>query len=218
VQRDRFTEHLAASVMRRGELLSLQWRDVNLDRRELTVRAENTKTRTHRVLPVSSRLAGVLEMAQSALRALLATTEVARLSQQEQESLVARCYVFGDATGTKVANFKRAWETAILKAHGHTPKWAAGKKLTSKSREALAEIDLHFHDLRHEAGSRLLETGWPILHVQHMLGHENLSQTSTYLNATRVGLQESMRRFEIPGTALRPLTPPSENNRQVSVN
>jgi len=29
-----------------------------------------------------------------------------------------------------------------------------------------------------------------------MLGHENLSQTSTYLNATKMGLQESMRRFD----------------------
>lgn len=27
-------------------------------------------------------------------------------------------------------------------------------------------------------------------------GHANVSQTSTYLNATRVGLQDSMRRFD----------------------
>ena len=38
--------------------------------------------------------------------------------------------------------------------------------------------------------------GWPLHHVQHMLGHENLSQTSTYLNATRMGLRESMQRFD----------------------
>ena len=45
-------------------------------------------------------------------------------------------------------------------------------------------INLHFHDLRHEGGSRLLEAGWPVHHVQHMLGHAALQQTSTYLNAT----------------------------------
>ena len=44
-------------------------------------------------------------------------------------------------------------------------------------------IDLHLHDLRHEAGSRLLEAGWPLHEVQHMLGHANIEQTSTYLNA-----------------------------------
>ena len=57
-------------------------------------------------------------------------------------------------------------------------------------------VDLHFHDLRHEAGSRLLEAGIPLHHVQAILGHENLSQTSTYLNATRIGLQDSIRRFD----------------------
>ena len=55
--------------------------------------------------------------------------------------------------------------------------------------------DLHFHDLRHEAGSRLLEAGWPLHHVQEMLGHADLKQTSTYLNVTQVGLQDFMRRF-----------------------
>ena len=88
------------------------------------------------------------------------------------------------------------WETAVLKAHGNTPEWTGSNKLAAPSRAALRVIDLHFHDLRHEAGSRLLEAGWPLHHVQEMLGHANVSQTSTYLNATRVGLQESMRRFD----------------------
>jgi integrase len=62
----------------------------------------------------------------------------------------------------------------------------------------LKSIDLHFHDLRHEAGSRLLEKGWPLHHVQHFLGHANISQTSTYLNVEARGLEESMRRFDSP--------------------
>ena len=53
-----------------------------------------------------------------------------------------------------------------------------------------------FHDLRHEAGSRLLEAGWPLHNVAHMLGHANIAQTSTYLNATKVGLQDAMRRLD----------------------
>jgi hypothetical protein len=50
--------------------------------------------------------------------------------------------------------------------------------------------------LRHEAGSRLLEGGWPLHNVAQMLGHANIAQTSTYLNATRVGLQDAMRRLD----------------------
>jgi len=48
---------------RKGELLSLTWRDVNLDRREMVIRAERTKTKTGRVVPISDRLAAVLAMA-----------------------------------------------------------------------------------------------------------------------------------------------------------
>jgi hypothetical protein len=51
-------------------------------------------------------------------------------------------------------------------------------------------------DGKNEADCRWLEAGWPIHHVQRMLGHTNLSQTSTYLHAAEMGLQESMRRFD----------------------
>jgi hypothetical protein len=44
--------------------------------------------------------------------------------------------------------------------------------------------------------SRLLAGGWPVQHVQHMLGHASLQQTSTYLNTTLQGLHESMRTLE----------------------
>jgi integrase len=64
------------------------------------------------------------------------------------------------------------------------------------SRAALKAIDLHFHDLRHEGASRLLEAGWPLHHVQEMLGHSSLEQTSTYLNVQHGGLRESMRRTD----------------------
>jgi integrase len=83
-------------------------------------------------------------------------------------------FVFGDAIGGHITDPKKAWAKALTLA-GIT--------------------DLHFHDLRHEAGSRLLEAGWPLHHVQEMLGHADLKQTSTYLNVTQVGLQDSMRRF-----------------------
>ena len=74
----------------------------------------------------------------------------------------------------------------------------------------------HFHDLRHEAGSRMMEAGWPIHHVQQMLGHADLKQTSTYLNVTRSGLQESMKRF---GTApLHVVAPEADQEHQPTCN
>ena len=98
--------------------------------------------------------------------------------------------------GQQVTDVKKAWETAVLKAHGHTPKWVRNNSLSPASREAFRAANLTFHDLRHEAGSRLMEAGWPLHNVAHMLGHANIAQTSTYLNATRVGLQDAMRRLD----------------------
>jgi integrase len=50
------------TAARPGEILSLQWKDVNLERRELVIRAEKSKTRTERIVPISTRLIGTLEM------------------------------------------------------------------------------------------------------------------------------------------------------------
>jgi hypothetical protein len=107
----------------------------------------------------------------------------------------ATAHVFG-VLGERVASIKKAWESCVPRAHGHEPKWAKGGKLAEGSRAALRAIDLHFHDLRHEAGSRWLEGGWPLHHVRAMLGHANISQTDTYLNAARMGLHESMQRYD----------------------
>jgi integrase/recombinase XerD len=47
--------------LRKGELLGLRACDVDLDRLELTVQAETSKSRSRRVVPINSRLASALE-------------------------------------------------------------------------------------------------------------------------------------------------------------
>ena len=145
--------------MRRGELLQLTWRDVDLARRELVVRAATSKTRTMRRLPISQRLAGVLAMCRH---------------DPLGQPFGPEAFVFGDAIGRRVRTPKKAFAVATLKAHGYTPEWRrGGGELSAASLAIQQRIDLHLHDLRHEAGSRLLEAGWPIHHVQEMLGHSD---------------------------------------------
>jgi hypothetical protein len=106
-------------------------------------------------------------------------------------------YVFGDEAGAFAPFPKKAWETTVLRAHGQEPEWEPGKgKLTASSRAQLVAIDLDSHDLRNEAGSQLLEAGWPLHHVRDILGRADISTTSRYLNAERHGLRESMRRSD----------------------
>ena len=150
-----------------------------MERGELTIRAEKAKDGDTRVLPISARLLAILKMAKT---------------DPAGNDYTVNDYVFGEL-GQRVENVKRAWETCVLKAHGHEPVWQK-TGLAPGSRTALKAINLHFHDLRHEGASRLLEAGWPLHHVQEMLGHASLEQTSTYLNVQHGGLRESMRRID----------------------
>jgi integrase len=164
---------------RRGELLSLLWADVDIRAGYLRIRAAKAKDGEDRVLPISARLASVLEMA--------------KLDPAGKEYKPEH-FVFGEC-GRRVKCTNKAWDTAVLKAHGHTPTWSHGS-LSLESRTAFERIDLHYHDLRHEAGSRWLEAGWPLHKVRDMLGHARIDQTDTYLNASKTGLLDEMRRFD----------------------
>jgi len=85
------------TACRPGEILSLQWMDVNLLQREIIIRAEKAKTRRDRLVPVSQRLYAILEMR--------------RLDPSGQE-LPSTAYVFGDALGRQVLSVRRDWEAA----------------------------------------------------------------------------------------------------------
>jgi integrase len=82
---------------RRGEILSLQWQDVDLETRELTIRAEKAKTRRARRLPISSRLMAVLEM---------------RRVDPSGKPFPPDAYVFGDRLGRRIKSIRTAWENA----------------------------------------------------------------------------------------------------------
>jgi hypothetical protein len=59
------------------------------------------------------------------------------------------------------------------------------------------QIDLHWHDLRHEGACRLHADGVDIRIIQLMLGHASVQQTQRYLNVTD---EELRRGLEISWT------------------
>jgi integrase len=94
----------------------------------------------------------------AALHAVL----VRRRTRPTGESYTAQDYVFGTAAGTRVKDIKTAWRASCRRA---------------------GIENLRFHDLRHEAGSRKLEAGYPMHAVSLWLGHTDLTTTARYLNA-----------------------------------
>ncbi|HEY7187671.1 MAG TPA: hypothetical protein VH436_14045, partial [Vicinamibacterales bacterium] len=68
-------------------------------------------------------------------------------------------------TGEYVKTFRSAWETLLLLANGIEPTRESRRQRPS-SRKALAQINVHWHDLRHEALSRLADDGVPVHELQ----------------------------------------------------
>jgi integrase len=150
------------SGCRRGELLSLQWRDVKKDAQGhafIDLRAITTKTNAGRTIPISPRLAAILEM---------------RRNAPDGEEHPPTAFVFGNSAGEQFDTVKTSW-TSVCESAGIE--------------------DLHFHDLRREAGSRWLEGGINLLTVSKMLGHASVSMTDRYLKPSKAVNEREMREY-----------------------
>jgi integrase len=154
---------------RQGEMLRIQNRDVDWTQHSILIRAANAKDNENRRIPFDpkGRLAPILK---------------------RRAELGPYAFVFGTPQGEFQDSFKTAWESLQLVAHGHPTKRA--KPGVRVDRERLKEIDLHWHDLRHEGACRLLADGVDIRVIQLMLGHSDIKTTQRYLNIT----DEEMRR------------------------
>lgn len=161
--RDRFIGALDTGC-RRGEMMKIQNKHVDWRHRWIRILKEHSKTEVARVIPFeqSSRLEKLL---------------------RRRVFLGLDAYVFGEATtGAYVKTFSSAWETLRLLANGVPPmRVGAGHRVSN--REALAKIDLHWHDLRHEALSRLADDGVPVHELQLLAGHASITTTQRYVNA-----------------------------------
>jgi len=88
---------------RLGELLALRWQEVDLERRELLVKAEHAKDAQDRVLPISARLAAVLEFARPKPGGLKESSDPVTESEVE----VPPGFMNGGVDGTRTRGLRR---------------------------------------------------------------------------------------------------------------
>jgi integrase len=171
--------------MRRGEMLALRFADIDLTRRLIVLRGTTTKSKKTRVVPISTqRLEAVLRWL--------------RLDAASEEK-PAETPVFSDETGEPMRNFRKTFVLTVLRAHGVTPHWrkqGGWKHLTRECQQQFQKIDLHWHDLRHEYASRLVERHVPLAQVRDLLGHASIITTERYDNQTLENLQQAAGRLE----------------------
>jgi integrase len=132
------------TAMRKGEMLRVQLKRIDfengfivLPRRVLLkdVYRQNTRNDKTRRVPITPRLMELLAQR--------------RFIGPEGDA-------FGDEKGGLVEDIKKSWGTVNLIAHGCKVKWTVGGNLSEQSWEDLRKINLHWHDLRHEASAVLV--------------------------------------------------------------
>ena len=102
----------------------------------------------------------------------------------EQRAFLGRDgYVLGNEIGERQTDFRGAWLKLL-----------AAARITDRAKDL--DGDLHWHDLRHECGSRLAERGVPLHEIQYLMGHAALTTTQRYLNATVESLKRSVKVLE----------------------
>ena len=128
--------------MRKGEVISLQWENIDLDNGIITIDQTNTKSKKARRIPIN--------------------TVVRRLLLEQRLMSAGYDHVFLSSKGLpylRQDSLNRAFTLALQKA----------------------DIKgLRFHDLRHTAATRMIESGFSIVAVKEILGHASLDMTMRY--------------------------------------
>lgn len=146
------------TAMRRGELLALTWENVNLKRQ--TAHLPDTKNGDPRTVPLSTRAVAILDS--------LPKPE----SDDDEEAQRA-----GAVFPTTALALRKGFARAIERAQ---EQYRADCKEAKRRPVAGFLEDVHFHDTRHEAASRLAEKLTNVLELSAVTGHKDLRMLKRY--------------------------------------
>jgi integrase len=148
--------------MRQGEILGLQWSDIDFDRNVLNVRRSLKKDKSgYTGLKTSSsrRTISLSPMTIKVLKELSGRVELEKeyLGEKYQDNNLVVCTSLG--TPAKASKVLHAWN-----------------RLCEKYKPD-GEPDITFHDLRHQSASIMLNEGTDIRIVSKRLGHSTVTTT-----------------------------------------
>jgi integrase len=150
------------TAMRRGELLSLTWKNVDLQRQ--TAHLPDTKNGDPRTVPLSTRAVAILK----ALPLPETDDEVDDSGEPERA---------GAVFPTTALALRKGFVRAIQRAK---EQYLADCKQARRRPVAGFLDDVHFHDTRHEAASRLAEKLTNVLELSAVTGHRDLRMLKRY--------------------------------------
>lgn len=143
--------------MRKGEILSLTWNNVDFENNLFIINASNNKSKKAKRIPLNSYLKTML-------------LELKLKNQAVSE------YVFLGDDNKPIKDIKTAFKNACRRA-----------KI----------VGLRFHDLRHTAGTRMLESNVNIVAISEILGHSSIDITKRrYLHPDN-SLREAVEKLAV---------------------
>jgi integrase len=159
--------------VRRGELFSLNWRDVDLQGRKITIRGEIAKSGNTRHIPLNDEALEVLQMWRS---------------QTEGDG-----FVFESPKGGRFDNVKKAWH-GVLEDAGLCLK----EKDPKTGKERIIRYTFRWHDMRHTFASKLVMAGANLYDVKELLGHSTIAMTEIYAHLAPDHLAGTVRLLNTP--------------------
>lgn len=135
---------------RLGELLSFEWKHINFKQR--TAHLCDTKNGESRTIALSSTAIAVLE--------------------SMPRHIHGRVFHWARAD-----SFEKTWQRCVNRAH---KLYAEHCESRNEDIDSALLQDLRFHDLRHEATSRLFEKGLNPFEVSSMTGHKSMQMLKRY--------------------------------------
>lgn len=157
------------TAMRQGEILAVEYRDVDFERHLLTI--PMSKNGHSRVIPLTDKAMACLMLAFAQPRGIIGPPSVTPTTR---------------AFPVDVEVVKTSWTRICKRAEPRI-------------------VDLHFHDLRHEAISRLFELGLSIPEVASISGHRTPAMLFRYAHANFDNLRRKLTGQKV--NDVRELTP-----------
>ena len=147
--------------MRMGELFSLRWERIEIDAQE----AKKPSTGAAHLVDTKNGESRTVALSSVAVAALLALPR--RIDGR----------VFSWKPNHENGSFEKVWQRTLARA---LAAYQADCAAARKKPDPAFLTDLRFHDLRHEATSRLFEKGLGVMEVASMTGHKSLSMLKRY--------------------------------------
>ncbi|RYD85115.1 MAG: site-specific integrase [Verrucomicrobiaceae bacterium] len=186
---------------RQSELLSLKWEEIDLENRVARIRGrDGGKTKNgdeYRDAPLSRRAVALLNSLPEATRGkvLPLSQNALQLSWERAVTRARRTHVFGllrallEKDGVDEKTQDR--EVTALKFKKRAPSEATISHLADIDKHDRVMVDLHFHDLRHEATTRLAEK-LEMHELMKVTGHKTTRMLARYYHPRAADLAKKL--------------------------